>query len=62
MDSAWNTLDPYERLYLESEFSADDVLRILNMHAVVQKGVKWSDSLKPSTKRAYDDDVIYIFY
>ena len=56
VDSAWNTLDPYERLYLESEFSADDVLRILNMHAVVQKGVRWSESLEPSTSCAYDDD------
>ena len=51
VDSAWDALDPYERLYLESEFAADDILRILNMHAVIEKGVRWSDSLKPSTSR-----------
>lgn len=45
VDSAWNTLDPLERLYLESGFAADDLLRILDMHAVVEKGVRWSDTL-----------------
>ncbi|KAF8634455.1 hypothetical protein AX15_000899 [Amanita polypyramis BW_CC] len=49
IDSAWDNLDPYERLYLESEFAADDLLRIVNMHAVIEKGVRWFDSLKPST-------------
>ncbi|OJA16128.1 hypothetical protein AZE42_00067 [Rhizopogon vesiculosus] len=45
VDSAWETLDPLERLYLESEFATDDLLRILDMHAVVEKGVRWSDML-----------------
>ncbi|KAG2023062.1 carnitine/acyl carnitine carrier [Coprinopsis cinerea AmutBmut pab1-1] len=44
VDEAWSNLDPYERLYLESEFANDDLNRILNMHAVVQHSVKWSDS------------------
>jgi solute carrier family 25 carnitine/acylcarnitine transporter 20/29 len=44
VDSAWEALDPIERLYLESEFAADDLLRILNMHAVVEKSVRWSDT------------------
>ncbi|KAF8640885.1 hypothetical protein AX17_000533 [Amanita inopinata Kibby_2008] len=48
VDPAWDALDPYERLYLESEFAADDLLRILNMHAVLEKDVKWSDSLTSS--------------
>lgn len=46
MDEAWNSLDPYERLYLESEFAGDDLNRILNMHAVVQDTVNWSDSFE----------------
>jgi solute carrier family 25 (mitochondrial carnitine/acylcarnitine transporter), member 20/29 len=46
IDEAWNTLDPYERLYLESEFAADDLNKILNMHAVVEDRVKWSDSFE----------------
>lgn len=45
VDSAWKTLDPLERLYLESEFATDDLLRILDMHAVVEKDVRWSDTL-----------------
>lgn len=44
IDSAWEELDPIERLYLESQFAADDLLRILNMHAVVEKSVRWSDT------------------
>ncbi|TDL28115.1 FAS1 domain-containing protein [Rickenella mellea] len=48
VDSAWETLDPIERLYLESEFASDDVLSILNMHSVHAKGVHWSDSFWPS--------------
>ncbi|RDB28990.1 FAS1 domain-containing protein fsc1 [Hypsizygus marmoreus] len=44
VDSAWDALDPYERLYLESEYATDDLYRILNMHAVVEKGVRYSDS------------------
>ncbi|KAG2154689.1 hypothetical protein DEU56DRAFT_725712 [Suillus clintonianus] len=41
VDSAWQALDSIERLYLESQFAADDLLRILNMHAVVEKSVRW---------------------
>ncbi|KAL1720728.1 FAS1 domain-containing protein [Schizophyllum commune] len=48
-DDAWDSLDKLERLYLESEYATDDLLRILNMHAVVQDGVKWSDSFEPAT-------------
>ncbi|CDO73195.1 hypothetical protein BN946_scf185007.g250 [Trametes cinnabarina] len=44
VDEAWQKLDPYERLYLESEFAADDLTQILNMHAVLLDEVKWSDS------------------
>ncbi|KAJ7596876.1 hypothetical protein C8J56DRAFT_882521 [Mycena floridula] len=44
VDEAWDVLDPYERLYLESEFATDDLYRILNMHAVIDETVKWSDS------------------
>lgn len=47
VDSAWDALHPIERLYLESEFATDDLTRILNMHAVVQKGVTWSESFTP---------------
>ena len=70
-DDAWDSLDKLERLYLESEYATDDLLRcevvrhgwnglaangayrILNMHAVVQDGVKWSDSFEPATNRAF---------
>ncbi|KAH9064342.1 hypothetical protein EDB87DRAFT_1680985 [Lactarius vividus] len=48
VDSAWNALHPVEKLYLESEFAADDVLRILEMHAVVRNSVKWSESFNPA--------------
>ncbi|KAI9445324.1 FAS1 domain-containing protein [Lactarius indigo] len=48
VDSAWNALHPVEKLYLESEFATDDVLRILEMHAVVRNGVKWSESFNPA--------------
>lgn len=50
VDQAWEELDPYERLYLESEFAADDLRRILNMHAVVMDHVEWSDSFKAGDK------------
>lgn len=49
VDSAWDVLDPLERLYLESEYATDDLHRILNMHAVVEHGVKWSDTFGPAT-------------
>lgn len=45
INEAWDALDPYERLYLESDFAADDLLRIVNMHAVAYKAVQWSESL-----------------
>lgn len=48
VDSAWDALDPYERLYLESEYATDDLNRILNMHAVAEKGVKYSESFEPA--------------
>jgi solute carrier family 25 carnitine/acylcarnitine transporter 20/29 len=48
VDSAWNALHPVEKLYLESEFATDDVIRILEMHAVVRHGVKWSESFNPA--------------
>jgi solute carrier family 25 carnitine/acylcarnitine transporter 20/29 len=48
VDAAWDELDPLERLYLESEFATDDLHRIVNMHAVVEKGVKWSDTFNPA--------------
>ena len=48
VDSAWNALHPIEKLYLESEFATDDVIRILEMHAVMQHGVKWSEAFKPA--------------
>ena len=43
-DEAWNALDPLERLYLESEFATDDLNRILDMHAVIEDRVTWSES------------------
>jgi len=48
VDGAWDALDPLERLYLESDFATDDLNRILNMHAVVDKGVTWSESFDPA--------------
>ncbi|KAI0041795.1 hypothetical protein FA95DRAFT_1500992 [Auriscalpium vulgare] len=48
VDSAWDVLHPIERLYLESEFATDDLHQIFEMHAVVQKGVKWSESFTPA--------------
>lgn len=51
LDSAWASLDPLERLYLESNFAADDLRRIVDMHVVSEPGVKWSDSFQSSTKR-----------
>ena len=63
VDSAWDSLHPIERLYLESEFAADDLLRILNWHAVEQGGVVWSESFDPGVNRRFpplpDDDPIF---
>ncbi|EJD03820.1 FAS1 domain-containing protein [Fomitiporia mediterranea MF3/22] len=50
VDSAWDALPDIERKYLESKFATDDILQILNMHAVVTEGVHWSDSFKPSSR------------
>ncbi|KAH7885923.1 hypothetical protein F5I97DRAFT_1809627 [Phlebopus sp. FC_14] len=50
VDSAWQCLDRLERLYLESDFAADDLRRIVDMHAVTEKDVKWSDSFQSSTE------------
>lgn len=44
VNSAWDALDTYERLYLESGYAVDDLNRILNMHAVMEKEVRYSDS------------------
>lgn len=53
VDEAWAALPDLERLYLESEFAADDLMRIFNMHAVLldEKVVKWSDSFEKPVKR-----------
>lgn len=53
IDDAWQALPPLERLYLESEFAADDLTRILNMHAVAleEKEVKWSDAFERPVNR-----------
>ena len=51
VDEAWNVLDRVERLYLESEFASDDLNRILDMHAVVQDQVNWSESFDPALNR-----------
>lgn len=53
INDAWDHLDPYERLYLESEYATDDLYRIINMHAVVEKGVRYADSFKNKTKRGW---------
>lgn len=44
MDEAWKDLGPVERLYLESEFASEELNQILDMHAVVEERVFWSDS------------------
>ena len=51
VDPAWESLHPIERLYLESEFATDDLLRILNWHAVEQGNVVWSESFDPGVNR-----------
>ncbi|KAG5715645.1 hypothetical protein E4T56_gene485 [Termitomyces sp. T112] len=49
VDTAWDALDHYERLYLESEYSTNDLNRILNLHAVVEEGVRYSDTFGKTT-------------
>jgi len=51
VDSAWDSLHPIERLYLESEFATDDLLKILTWHAVEQRDVIWSESFDPGVNR-----------
>jgi solute carrier family 25 carnitine/acylcarnitine transporter 20/29 len=53
IDSAWDSLHPIERLYLESEFSTDDLLKILHGHAVGQSNVVWSESFNPGVNRKF---------
>lgn len=53
VNEAWDALDPYERLYLESEFAADDLIRILDIHSVVRDSVAWSDSFTPTLNRMH---------
>lgn len=48
INKAWDALDEYELNYLKSKYATDDLNHILNMHAVVQEGVKWSDSFDPA--------------
>jgi solute carrier family 25 carnitine/acylcarnitine transporter 20/29 len=47
IDNAWKSLDPIERLYLESDFASDDLHRIFGMHALAQDHVTWSDAFAP---------------
>ncbi|KAF9015533.1 carnitine/acyl carnitine carrier [Cyathus striatus] len=47
VNSAWDVLNPYERLYLESEFASDDLARIFEMHAAAEKHVRYSESFDP---------------
>ena len=46
VDSAWESLPFYERLYLESDLASDDLSRIVNMHAAHRKKVKYSESFQ----------------
>lgn len=45
VDSAWDALPDYERLYLESTLATDDLTRIVNMHAVAKKKVLYAQSI-----------------
>lgn len=51
VDSAWEALPHYERLYLESKYATDDLTRIVNMHAVSARDVKYSELFKPGVNR-----------
>ncbi|KZT72789.1 FAS1 domain-containing protein [Daedalea quercina L-15889] len=44
VNAAWEALPHYERLYLQSKYATDDLTRIVNMHAVTRKHVKYSES------------------
>lgn len=50
VDETWQKLHPIERLYLESDFSTQDVTNVVNMHTISAKGVKWTDKLTPDSK------------
>lgn len=52
-DSAWEDLHEVERLYLESKFADDDVQKVVDMHSVLENGVRWSDTFKDSQKCEY---------
>ena len=53
IDSAWDSLHPIERLYLESKFATDDLLKILHGHAVGESEVLWSESFDPGVNRRF---------
>lgn len=63
VDSAWDSLHPIERLYLESEFATDDLLKILHGHAVGESKVFWSESFESGVNRKFsffaDDNLIF---
>lgn len=46
VDSAWEALPHYERVYLESDLATDVLGRMVNMHAVHKRSVAYSESLK----------------
>lgn len=53
VDEAWDSLQSIERKYLESKFATDDLLKILNLHAVVEDGVHWSDTFELAANCAF---------
>lgn len=53
VDAAWEALPHYERLYLESKYATDDLTRIVNMHAVAAKSVKYSELFKSGLNCEY---------
>lgn len=55
VNEAWDALDHWERIYLESDHATDDLIKILNMHAVIHKEdkVTWSEEFDPGVNRKY---------
>ena len=53
IDAAWQALPHYERLYLQSKYATDDLTRIVNMHAVARKHVKYAESFAPGLNCTY---------
>lgn len=55
VNEAWDSLDYWERLYLESDHSTDDLIKILSMHAVIHEEdkVTWSEEFDPGVNRKY---------